>query len=52
MRKGIICLVIIFIFISKTNSQEEPNPLVLQMNIGDEIWIDGTIVVFIRTLNL
>jgi hypothetical protein len=30
--------------ILKTYSQEKP--LVLQMNIGDEIWLDGNIIIF------
>lgn len=42
MKKSIICIIIFFIAISKIYSQEE-EPSVLQMNIGDEIWLDGNI---------
>ena len=45
MKKSIICIIIFFIAISKIYSQEE-EPSVLQMNIGDEIWLDGNIIIF------
>jgi hypothetical protein len=43
MKKGIICTIILFTCV-KIYSQEVP--LILNMNIGEEIWLDGNIIIF------